>query len=104
MKKFVMWLADKCGVELTKTVEKEKIVYKIIPAEGKILGDVVIEGNVEVQGGMYIEGGLFATKYINAKEGVGIIEAKSLWNQSFDGTASIPTKKVSTKKSKNYGK
>lgn len=67
-------------VEVVKEVEK--VVYKVAPAEGKIVGDVIIEGNVEVQGGMYVDGGVFATKYIDAKEGVGTIEAKSMWKQT----------------------
>jgi hypothetical protein len=83
-----MWLADIFNVELTKieTVEKEKIVYKIIPAEGKIVGDVIIEGDVEVQGGLYVTGGLYAGTYLAAKEGIGEIETNSRWEQKFDGT------------------
>lgn len=86
MKKFIMWLADIFNVELTKTVtvekEVEKIVYKVVPAEGKIAGDVIIEGNVEVQGGLYVTGGLYAGTYLAAKEGIGEIK----WGQKFDGT------------------
>lgn len=76
-------MADVFNVELTKTVtvEKEKIVYKIVPAEGRITGDVIIEGNVEVQGGMYVTGGIFARTYLTAKAGVGEMEALSDWEQ-----------------------
>lgn len=83
MKRFIMWLADVCGVELTKTetVEKEKIVYKIVPPEGRITGDVIIEGNVEVQGGMYITGGVYAHTYLTAKAGVGEMEAVRTYEQ-----------------------
>lgn len=83
MKRFIRWLADVFNVELTKTVtvEKEKIVYKIVPAEGRITGDVIIEGNVEVQGGMYITGGVYAHTYLTAKAGVGEMEALSDWEQ-----------------------
>ena len=90
MKRFIKWLADLFNVELTKTVtvekEVEKIVYKIVPAEGKIVGDVIIEGDVEVQGGLYVTGGLYAGTYLAAKEGVGEIKTKSTWGQQFDGT------------------
>ena len=95
MKRFIMWLADVCGVELTKTetVEKEKIVYKIVPPEGRITGDVIIEGDVEVQGGMYITGGVYAHTYLTAKAGVGEMEALSDWEQKFDGTTELITEK-----------
>lgn len=91
MKRFIKWLADVFNVELTKTVEKEKIVYKIIPAEGKIVGDVIIEGDVEVQGGMYVTGGIFARTYLTAKAGFGVMEALSDWGQKFDGTKELIT-------------
>ena len=83
MKRFIKWLADVFNVELTKTVtvEKEKIVYKIVPAEGRITGDVIIEGNVEVQGGMYVTGGVYAHTYLTAKADVGEMEALSDWEQ-----------------------
>lgn len=93
MKRFIKWLADVFNVELTKTVtvEKEKIVYKIVPAEGRITGDVIIEGNVEVQGGMYITGGVYAHTYLTAKAGFGVMEALSDWGQKFDGTKELIT-------------
>lgn len=99
MKKFIMWLADIFNVELTKTVTVEKIVYKIVPAEGKIVGDVIIEGDVEVQGGLLIAGGISVGTYIAAREGASLI-----WGQKFDGTASIASKNVLTVKSKKHGK
>ena len=101
MKKLIMWLADIFNVELTKieTVEKEKIVYKIVPAEGKIVGDVIIEGDVEVQGGLLIAGGISVGTYIAAREGASLI-----WGQKFDGTASIASKNVLTVKSEKHGK
>ena len=103
MKKFIKWLADVFNVELTKTVtvekEIEKIVYKIAPAEGKIVGDVIIEGDVEVQGGLLISGGISVGTYIAAKDGASVI-----WGQKFDGTASIASKNVLTVKSKKHGK
>lgn len=88
MKKFIMWLADLFNVELTKTeiVEKEKIVYKIVPAEGKIVGDLFIEGDVEVQGGLFVKGGIFAGTYLTAGGGIGTMEALSEWAQKFIGT------------------
>lgn len=93
MKRFIRWLADVFNVELTKTVtvEKEKIVYKIVPAEGRITGDVIIEGNVEVQGGMYVTGGIFARTYLTAKAGFGVMEALSDWGQKFDGAKELIT-------------
>lgn len=99
MKRFIKWLADVFNVELTKTVEKEKIVYKIVPAEGKIVGDVIIEGDVEVQGGLLIAGGISVGTYIAAREGASLI-----WGQKFDGTASIASKNVLTVKSEKHGK
>lgn len=99
MKRFIKWLADVFNVELTKTVKKEKIVYKIIPAEGKIVGDVIIEGDVEVQSGLLISGGISVGTYIAAREGASLI-----WGQKFDGTASIASKNVLTVKSKKHGK
>lgn len=101
MKRFIKWLADLFNVELTKTVtvEKEKIVYKIVPPEGRITGDVIIEGNVEVQGGLLIAGGISVGTYIAAREGASLI-----WGQKFDGTASIASKNVLTVKSKKHGK
>lgn len=101
MKRFIKWLADLFNVELTKTVtvEKEKIVYKIVPAEGRITGDVIIEGDVEVQGGLLISGGISVGTYIAAREGASLI-----WGQKFDGTASIASKNVLTVKSKKHGK
>lgn len=101
MKRFIKWLADVFNVELAKTatVEKEKIVYKIVPAEGKIVGDVIIEGDVEVQGGLLIAGGISVGTYIAAREGASLI-----WGQKFDGTASIASKNVLTVKSKKHGK
>lgn len=103
MKKFIMWFADIFNVELTKTVtvekEVEKIVYKIVPAEGKIAGDVIIEGDVEVQGGLLIAGGISVGTYIAAREGASLI-----WGQKFDGTASIASKNVLTVKSEKHGK
>ena len=75
-----MWLADIFNVELTKTVtvekEVEKIVYKIIPAEGRITGDVIIEGDVRVEGNVEVYGGLFATGNISATGVYGSITAK----------------------------
>lgn len=80
MKRFIKWLADLFNVELTKTVtvekEVEKIVYKIVPAEGKIVGDVIIEGDVRVEGNVEVYGGLSATGYISAMGVYGSITAK----------------------------
>lgn len=87
MKRFIKWLADVFNVELTKTVtvEKEKIVYKIVPAEGRITGDVIIEGDVEVQGGLFATGGIYARTYLTAGGGFGSMEALSEWAQKFVG-------------------
>lgn len=95
MKRFIKWLADLFNVELTKTVtvEKEKIVYKIVPTEGRITGDVIIEGDVEVQGGMYVTGGIYARTYLTANGCFGEMEALSDWGQKFDGTTELITEK-----------
>ena len=101
MKRFIKWLADVFNVELTREVikEVEKIEYRYLPAEGKIVGDVIIEGDVEVQGGLLIAGGISVGTYIAAREGASLI-----WGQKFDGTASIASKNVLTVKSEKHGK
>lgn len=78
MKRFIKWLADVCGVELTREVikEVEKIEYRYLPANGRITGDIVIDGDVRVEGNVKVYGGLAATGYISATGVYGSVTAK----------------------------
>lgn len=97
MKKFILWLAKVCKVDLIREVVKveTKIERIYLPTEGKLTGNLTIEGDVKVLGSLYVEGGLYATSYITAKEEVGKIVGN--WTKSFDGVADLTAQATSEK-------
>lgn len=59
MKKFIVWLADVFGVNITKEVEVEKVVieYRYL-TEGTIKGSVIVEGDLTIKGKLSVNGGI----------------------------------------------
>jgi len=56
MKRFILWLADKFHVDMTKTVYKE--VIKTVEKPVYIAPNEVLEGNVFIDGDLSITGSL----------------------------------------------